>query len=124
MSGLFSIKGIKVGYSTLGGRGVFASKNFNKNDTVELCPYVLVYNEECKGKMEDYVFMYDDHCYAAVLGYGMLYNHSSHPNIYHISSTKYTDCYEFKAKRDIIKGEELMHDYGKEWWASRNLISR
>ncbi len=124
MSGLFSVKGIKVGYSTLGGRGVFASKNFIKNDTVECCPYVLVYNEECRGKMEDYVFMHDDHCHAVVLGYGMLYNHSSRPNIYHTASSKYPDFYEFKAKRDIIKGEELMHDYGKEWWTSRNLSSR
>ena len=116
--------GLRVDYSTLGGRGVFATKNFAKGETVEVCPFVTLYNEECLGKIEDYVFQYDDHCYAMVLGYGMIYNHSSRPNIYHEQCKKYSDSYEFFAKRDIKKGEELCHNYGKEWWASRGFIPR
>jgi hypothetical protein len=57
-----------------------------------------------------------------VLGYGMLYNHSADPNLFHRSAGR--QLIEFVALRDIAAGEELTHDYGPEYWGDRNIRPR
>ena len=110
--------GIAVGRGRRG-RGVFAVRRFREGDVVERCPTVVLPDEDVDGVLRDYV-------YAAqrpgkvllVLGYGMLYNHSADPNLFHRTAGRLT--IEFVALRDIAAGEELTHDYGPDYWNDRD----
>lgn len=76
-------------------------------------------NDECI--LHDYVFgSYDDNEIFVVLGYGMIYNHSNEPNAEWFVS----DCgsfIQFEAVKNINAQEEIFHDYGMEYWNSRNM---
>jgi uncharacterized protein len=110
--------GIAVGRGGRG-RGVFALRRFREGEVIETCPAVVLADEEVDGVLRDYV-------YAAqrpgkvllVLGYGMLYNHSRDPNLFHRTAGRLT--IEFVALRDIAAGEELTHDYGPDYWNDRD----
>ena len=105
------------------GRGVFALRRFRAGDVVETCPAVLLPDVEVEGVLRDYVFASRrPGKVLLVLGYGMLYNHSAHPNVFHRTAGRLT--IEFVASRDIAAGEELRHDYGPEYWADRDLRPR
>jgi uncharacterized protein len=54
-----------------------------------------------------------------VLGCGMLYNHSSDPNVEYVQDEPSTIT--FLALRAVKPGEELTIDYGEEWWETRGL---
>jgi uncharacterized protein len=100
------------------GRGVFAGRPFRKGEVVEHCPTIRVPDGEITGKFMNYVFQpHDDHV-LVVLGYGMLYNHSGRPNLEWVQSER--TVVTFTAKRDIRQGEELTHDYTRQWWVARN----
>jgi len=69
--------------------------------------------------MRDYVFAARGRDkLLLVLGYGMLYNHSERPNLFHRTAGRLT--IEFVALRDIEVGEELTHDYGHAYWDDRD----
>jgi len=55
-----------------------------------------------------------------VMGNGMLFNHSSTPNVayYREESTLGPELVLY-ALRNISKGEELFYSYGDEWWSTR-----
>jgi hypothetical protein len=102
------------------GRGVFALRRFREGEIVETCPTVVVPEEEVvEGVVRNYVFSArQPGKLLLVLGYGMLYNHSAEPNLFHRSAGRL--AIEFVALRDIARGEELTHDYGGEYWHDRN----
>jgi SET domain-containing protein len=53
------------------------------------------------------------------LGLAMIYNHSSEPNAeWEIHDNN--NFVRFVALKDISKGEEIFHDYGEEYWESRD----
>jgi SET domain-containing protein len=109
--------GIAVGRGRRG-RGVFAAQPFSKGDIVETCPAVLLRNDDVDGTLRDYVFASRrPGKVLLLLGYGMLYNHSSRPNLFHRTAGRLS--IEFVALRDIEVGEELTHDYGPEYWQDR-----
>jgi SET domain-containing protein len=90
---------------------------------VEECPAVVVPEEDVRGAVRDYVYSTRRRDrLLLVLGYGMLYNHSSEPNLFHRTAGRLT--IEFVALRDIEEGEELTHDYGEEYWADRGKTPR
>jgi SET domain-containing protein len=84
------------------GRGVFALRPFDEG---EIVVRNYVFSARQPGKL------------LLVLGYGMLYNHSAEPNLFHRSAGRL--LIEFVALRDIAVGEELTHNYGPEYWDDR-----
>jgi SET domain-containing protein len=100
------------------GRGVFALRAFAEGEVVEVCPTVVVDDDDAGGVVRDYVFSArQPGKLLLVLGYGMLYNHAAHPNLFHRSAGRL--LIEFVALRDIAAGEELTHDYGAAYWNDR-----
>lgn len=100
------------------GRGVFALRPFADGEVVEICPTAVIGEEDVEGVARDYVFSaHRPDKLLLVLGYGMLYNHSAEPNLFHRSAGRL--LIEFVALRDIAAGEELTHDYGRAYWADR-----
>ena len=101
------------------GRGVFATRRFAKGDVVEECPTVELPDAEIRGRLRDYVFSsVNDDDIVLPLGYGMLYNHSSEPNLEYIQEEPTTIT--FLALRAVRPGDELTIDYGEEWWEARD----
>ena len=98
------------------GRGVFANRTFAEGETVEVCPTVEI--SEGGGDLADYLFeSTNEGMFLVVLGFGMLYNHSSEPNLDYFQENETTLA--FVAQRRIGKGEELTISYGDEWWSAR-----
>jgi hypothetical protein len=105
------------------GRGVFALRDFREGEIVEICPTVVVADEDVEGVARHYVFSArQPGKLLLVLGYGMLYNHSAEPNLFHRSGGRL--LIEFVALRDIAAGEELTHNYGQEYWDDRPIRPR
>ncbi len=101
------------------GRGVFALRRFKEGEIVETCPTVVLPDEDAEGVVRNYVFSArQPGTLLLVLGYGMLYNHSAEPNLFHRSAGR--QLIEFVALRDIAAGEELTHNYGPEYWDDRS----
>jgi len=70
--------------------------------------------QECKDNVRDLGYDMDSFgklfCFAVVLGNGMIFNHSSDPNVK--TSFNYEDfCFDYTANADIKKGDELTIDY-------------
>jgi uncharacterized protein len=98
------------------GRGVFANRTFAEGETVEVCPTVEI--SEGGGDLADYLFeSTNEGMFLVVLGFGMLYNHSSEPNLDYFQENE--AALAFVAQRQIDKGEELTISYGDEWWSAR-----
>jgi uncharacterized protein len=99
------------------GRGVFADRSFAEGEVVEVCPTVEI--SEGGGDLADYLFESTNEGYfLVVLGFGMLYNHSSEPNLDYYQGDD--SALEFVAQRRIDRGEELTISYGAEWWSARD----
>jgi len=114
-----------VSNSQIHGHGVFADKNYSVGDTIELCPY-LVTDDDDLGEhciLHDYMFQSpnpDVEEYLIPLGYAMVYNHSSSPNAeWEIYEADYRFV-RFFAVEEIKQGEEILHDYGVDYWESRD----
>jgi SET domain-containing protein len=109
---------IRIG-DTQHGRGVIATKDIAKGETIEVCPVLELTSDEANGVLTDYIVGLGDEVdgSALMLGYGSLYNHAEDPNAEYLHETD--DVYSFVATRDIAAGEEVTISYGKEWWTSR-----
>jgi hypothetical protein len=95
---------------------VFANRTFAEGETVEVCPTVEI--SEGGGDLADYLFeSTNEGMFLVVLGFGMLYNHSSEPNLDYFQEND--AALAFVAQRQIEKGEELTISYGDEWWSAR-----
>lgn len=114
---------IAFDYSPRGGRGVFAAQTLLQETIVEVCPYIVVPTDNLNGKVIDYVFHGDDDAnYLMLLGFGMLYNHSSNPNLTYCLGEE--ESVIFQTTRAIAQGEELTISYSDEWWTSRDQVPR
>ena len=96
-------------------RGVFASENIKKGETVEICPVIVVPKKHekmiDKTHLLNYYYLWGPQNQPAIaLGYGSLYNHSFSPNIEYEEKVK-KKVLVFKALRNIKKGEELKSNY-------------
>jgi len=100
------------------GRGVFATVDIQKGETIEVCPVLRISKEDYlnvkKTILREYYFMFsgDENSAEVVitLGYGSLYNHSYEPNATYIKKPA-EDVIEFAAIKDIKKGEEISVNY-------------
>ena len=68
------------------GRGVFATRHFDKGDSVESCPTLELPADQVVGRLNDYVFGSNEgeDEVLLLLGFGMLYNHSAEPNLEYV----------------------------------------
>ena len=108
--------------SALHGLGVFARIDFKPGDVIERCPYLVLDDDDLHeiNRLNDYLFTSPDNKddYLCVLGCGMIYNHGSSPNAeWQIDDDNRFIC--FTAMSVIRSGEEILHDYGSEYWDSR-----
>ena len=95
---------------------MFATRAFAEGEIVEVCPTVEI--SEGGGDLADYLFeSTNEGMFLVVLGFGMLYNHSSEPNLDYFQENE--AALAFVAQRQIDKGEELTISYGDEWWSAR-----
>ncbi len=99
------------------GRGVFASADIKKNETIEAAP-VIIFDHDDDGQvaktiLQHYVFEYTKNSSLLALGFGSLYNHSLTPNAkYEIEENELGNVLYFIATRKILKGEEIYINYG------------
>ncbi|TLU81738.1 MAG: SET domain-containing protein [Chlorobium sp.] len=114
-------KRVKIGASTVSGRGAFALKKFREGDIIEQCPALEVTDQDIGGELLNYVFYgSSESARLVVMGNGMLFNHSSTPNVaYYRENTALGPELILYALRNIQKGEELFYSYGDEWWSTR-----
>jgi len=106
------------------GRGVFANKDFKKDEVIERCPTIPITTKEYNKGFDDtilsqYIFMNcwngaywnEEDGYILVFGYGSIYNHSRNPNMMVSVDTTLENCLLFTALCDIKKDDELTYDY-------------
>jgi len=109
--------------SPLHGLGVFALVDLPANSTIERCGYLVLDDDDLKdvNRLNDYLFTSPDdpNDYLCIMGCGMLYNHGSEPNAKWEIDDDDNRFVRFYAARDIKAGEEILHDYGSEYWDTR-----
>jgi hypothetical protein len=100
------------------GRGVFANKDFTKDEIIELAPYIEGDTTNMIGIVRDYVFGKGANGLRSVIafGYASLYNHSDTPSaIWNVD-----DSYVIiKALKPIKKDDEILVSYGDGYWRTR-----
>ena len=108
------------------GLGVFSSRSVKANETVEVCPVVVLHGlfstlpEQLKTRVFNWaVLAGEPNSHGLALGYGSMYNHANPANMRYEADAKNTQL-RFVAVRDIADGEELTVNYnavggGAEW---------
>ena len=112
-----NLANIRVGESKIAGRGVFAKKDFKKNEIIEVCPLIEDKKENISGVLGDYLFDSKKKEHSLLpFGYCAVVNHSSKPNAVwkHEEDKMIMLCL-----KDIKNGEEIFHSYGEGYWNSR-----
>lgn len=112
---------VKIGASTVSGRGAFALQKISESDIIERCPALEVNEQDVGGELLNYVFYGSTQSTRlVVMGNGMLFNHSSTPNVaYYREQSALGVVLVLYALRNISKGEELFYSYGDDWWTTR-----
>ena len=114
---------IAVQGSPLHGLGVFACVDFAKDSVIERCFYLVIDDDDLQeiNRLNDYLFTSPDvkSDYLCVLGCGMIYNHGTPPNAEWQIADDDNRFIEFTALQDIRAGDEILHDYGEDYWNSR-----
>jgi SET domain-containing protein len=114
---LFISNKIKVDFSPIHGRGVFATGRIEKGEIIEECHFIELTEKEyfnLDPSIQDISFAWPllGNSHAIVLGFGSIYNHSDSNN-----ATWQTDsekmCYRFYAISDIEPGTEICTNYMK-----------
>lgn len=105
------------------GVGVFAARRFAAGDVLEVCPLIIL-SEEDRALFDRtalYDFYYDWNGRAALaLGFGSLYNHSSEPNATY--EKLFSDrTVVVRALQGIAANEEVTINYGTDSHGSHGL---
>lgn len=112
--------GVEVRYSNIGGRGVFATKDYKKGDIIEICPMIY---DKCNtivvGLLKDYLFKVDNQNCGVAFGYGSLYNHSDNYKALWEPQPE-NNIIIIRAVKSIAKNEEITVSYGDSYWTSRS----
>lgn len=109
--------------SPLHGLGVFAAEDLPSGSTIERCAYIVIDDDDLQevNRLNDYLFTSPDDPgdYLCVMGAGMLYNHSDAPNAAWEIDDDDNRLLRFYTTSDVAAGDELLHDYGSEYWTTR-----
>lgn len=108
------IPSLYIAPSPLGGRGVFTSTAIDPDDTIEICPVIVIPEKDVplihQSYLHDYYFLWDNKQCAIALGYGSLYNHAHVPNAeYYMDYDNQT--ISVYCIRPIQAGEEITISY-------------
>jgi uncharacterized protein len=111
--------GVYVTYSEVHGKGVFAARDYEAGDVIEICPIILFPKSELpymrNTVLDDYYFDWGDdgEWFAVCMGYGSFYNHAYEPNAeYGMDFDAQT--IDFHAIKPIAFGEEIFVNYNGE----------
>lgn len=121
MSALLRRGPVAVGPSPLGGLGVHATAPIGAGTVIEECPVVPVAEA---GGLADRVIAWPDPVrpLAMQLGFGAIYNHAADPNAHWWIDPR-RELMIIAARREIAEGEEVLIDYGEDWFPARGLRS-
>jgi hypothetical protein len=115
----YIVPDVTLKYSNkINSRGIFANKNYKKDDIIEICPCIKISDMKKPDKpINDYVFkLNDQHCVIA-FGYCSLYNHSDTPNATWTIVNE--NQMQITVLSDIEKNEEIYMSYGSDYWSTR-----
>jgi uncharacterized protein len=110
---------IYFGPSELHGRGVFAARDIEAGEIIEICPVLVFPLSELphmrQTMLDDYYFDWgeDGKYYAVCLGYGSLYNHEYEPNAEYGMDFE-AETIDFYAIKPIPAGVEITVNYNGE----------
>ena len=110
---------IYYGPSELHGRGVFAARDIEAGEIIEICPILVFPKSELphirQTVIDDYYFDWGDDgaFYAVCLGYGSLYNHEYEPNAEYGMDFA-AETIDFYAVKNIPAGTEITVNYNGE----------
>lgn len=116
---------IVIGGSPIHGLGVFAARDIQEGEMIEVTPTLPVYGSDFEGNiMADYSFESgyskgdDIECFH--MGFGAIYNDSDSPNVshYRFHDSPYVEAWI--ADKFIAQGEEICHDYSKAYFDTRD----
>ena len=114
---------ITIKDSPLHGLGVFAVEDIAAGSTIERCFYLVIDDDDLQSanRLNDYLFTSPDgpNDYLCVMGYGMMYNHSDDANAEWQIDDDDVRFVCFTAKRAISAGDEILQDYGRDYWDTR-----
>lgn len=118
MGKIFSSNKVYVSFSKIknAGRGVFASSDIKKGETIEICPIIEVSKNDTANLEESILVTYffffgkNKERLAVTLGFGSIYNHSNTPNATFKIKPK-EEIIEFRALKNIKQDEEITFDY-------------
>jgi hypothetical protein len=108
-----------------GERGLFAKKNYKKDDVIEVCPTLKMNssNVDKKNVLRSYFFTphnKTNNDSLLALGYcGLINDSKSKQNCSWIVSDDDNNITMY-ATKDIARGEEFFTSYGENYWASKN----
>lgn len=112
-------KDLYISQTSEKGRGVFACRSFKEGEPIEVCPVLVLGENDValirKTLLKHYYYEWGDTCSrgAIVLGYGSIYNHSWNPNaLYTFDEKKKVIVYW--AVKDIACDEEIVVNYNGE----------
>jgi SET domain-containing protein len=110
---------IFVAYSEVHGKGVFAGRDIEVGEVIEVCPIILFPKDQLadvrKTVLDDYYFDWGEHgeWFAFCMGYGSFYNHSYEPNAeYGMDFDAQT--IDFYCIKPIAAGDEILINYNGE----------
>lgn len=121
---------MKMDYSPIHARGIFATENIKKDELIEICPMIILQhrmNYHHDPTIRDYCFTQVCPCeeckkhgghYLMVLGYGQVYNHHDDNNA-RISFDLKNSLAIVHANRDIKEQEEIFVSYGENYFKAR-----
>ncbi len=107
---------IYVAYSEVHGKGVFAARDIEAGEVIEVCPIILFPKSQLadirKTVLDDYYFDWGEEgeWYALCLGNGSLYNHSYEPNAEYGMDFE-AQTIDFYCLKDIPAGDEIFINY-------------
>lgn len=105
-------------------RGVFAAQDLRRGSVIDSGHVLVLPTEEPRtgDHLERYVFAFDRTRTGVLLGVVSLCNHDPFPNVeVEIDTSRRT--YRLLALRTVQQDEELLLDYGSDYWQSHDSVS-
>jgi len=124
---------IRLDYSPIHGKGVFATEIIEQGELIERCPMKIMgfrMNYHKDPVIWSYMFTHAcpcDECkrhgghFLMVMGYGQIYNHQEE-NSASISFDLKNEVADITALKRIEKGEEIFVNYGPNYFKNRERI--
>jgi len=124
---------IRLDYSPIHGKGVFATEAIESGEIIERCPMkIMEFRMNYHKDPVVWSYMFTNTCpceeckrhgghFLMVMGYGQVYNHQEDNNA-SISFDLKNEIADIKSLRRIEKGEEIFVNYGPNYFKNRERI--